>query len=34
MALFVQDVLEIQEGAIKSGQNVVVVDDLLATGGQ
>lgn len=28
-----KDILEIQEGAIKAGQNVLVVDDLLATGG-
>lgn len=27
------DVLEIQEGSLKPGQNVLVIDDLLATGG-
>ncbi|GAA6044286.1 hypothetical protein JCM8097_008676 [Rhodosporidiobolus ruineniae] len=27
------DIFEIQEGAIKPGQNVVVIDDLIATGG-
>lgn len=27
------DVFEIQEGAIKPGQKVIVVDDLIATGG-
>lgn len=28
-----KDVLEIQKGSLSSGQNVVIVDDLLATGG-
>ena len=28
-----EDTIQIQEGMLKSGQNVVVVDDLLATGG-
>lgn len=28
-----QDVLEIQKGAVRPGQKVIVVDDLLATGG-
>lgn len=28
-----EDVMEIQEDAIKQGQNVLIVDDLLATGG-
>ncbi|XP_053202402.1 uncharacterized protein LOC128387239 [Panonychus citri] len=28
-----QDVIEIQDGTIKSGSKVVIVDDLLATGG-
>ncbi|KAG0230110.1 adenine phosphoribosyltransferase [Actinomortierella wolfii] len=27
------DIFEMQEGAIKPGQNVVVIDDLIATGG-
>lgn len=27
------DILEIQEGSLTSGQNVLVIDDLLATGG-
>jgi adenine phosphoribosyltransferase len=27
------DVFEMQEGAIKPGQNVVIIDDLIATGG-
>lgn len=28
-----EDTLEMQEGCIKPGQNVVIVDDLIATGG-
>lgn len=33
MSLF-QDIFEAQSGSIKPGQNVVIVDDLLATGGE
>lgn len=29
-----QDIFEAQVGNIKAGQNVVIVDDLLATGGE
>lgn len=29
-----QDIIEAQSGSIKSGQNVLIVDDLLATGGE
>lgn len=33
MLYFLQDVLEIQSGSIQSGKKVLIVDDLLATGG-
>ena len=29
-----QDVFEAQKGAIKSGEKVIIVDDLIATGGR
>lgn len=29
-----QDIIEAQSGSIKPGQNVLIVDDLLATGGE
>jgi len=32
--LSIKDVLEIQADAIQKGQKVVVIDDLLATGGE
>lgn len=32
--LFLQDVLEIQADAIEKGQRVVILDDLIATGGE
>lgn len=32
--LFLQDVLEIQADAIEKGQKVVILDDLIATGGE
>lgn len=31
---FVQDTVEMQDGSLKPGQKVIVVDDLLATGGK
>ena len=33
-ASFLQDTFEMQEGSISKGQNVLIVDDLLATGGK
>lgn len=32
--LIFQDTFEAQSGSIKPGQNVLIVDDLLATGGE
>ena len=32
--VFFQDIFEIQVGSMKEGQRVVIVDDLLATGGE
>jgi len=34
MLLFVQGVFEVQKDACFAGQKVVIVDDLLATGGE
>ena len=31
---FIQDVLEMQADAIEKGQKVIILDDLLATGGE
>lgn len=32
-SIFIQDIFEIQKSALKEGQNVIVIDDLIATGG-
>ena len=34
IGVFFQDIFEIQVGSMKEGQRVVIVDDLLATGGE
>lgn len=31
--MFLQDVFELQKSAVKAGSRVVIVDDLIATGG-
>lgn len=31
--MYLKDVFEIQKAALKEGQNVIVIDDLIATGG-
>jgi adenine/guanine phosphoribosyltransferase-like PRPP-binding protein len=33
LKLYLQDVLEVQLGVLKEGTRVLIIDDLLATGG-